>query len=365
MAGSFIVFFWLRHLELKNESDDSDPDLDVVRQIALHENQTPQQNHMISITRVQKSLLRKFVTLPIGLALVKKFAGHETERPGFLANIGTIHSARFVRLPGTRKLVFLSNYNGSWESYLEDFVEKGSDGMTSIWSNCEGFPETELLFTKGAKDGDRFKRFARRSMQPTLMWYSAYDDLTAAQIRRNALVTRGLTVADTGTNAEAWLDLFGSLQRPDAYIEKEDVQSIIFTGNRRLVQGVCHAVAFPESSKLDQRQHWVSEITEHIDLGKSSKKDGVAYLAFSSRGLACLDMPEAVGRQNDDDRTNVPGFPTAFSFGMDHPTRRNVLGDVGDNNPENWSWGQNSTDREYVKPVATDAVIILYAFDEN
>ncbi len=38
--------------------------------------------------------------------------------PGFLGTIGTIHFARWVTMPGSRDLVFLSNYDGSWESYL-------------------------------------------------------------------------------------------------------------------------------------------------------------------------------------------------------------------------------------------------------
>ena len=47
-------------------------------------------------------------------------------RPGYLSNINTIHFARWVLMPGSNRLMFFSNYGGSWESYLEDFITKAA-----------------------------------------------------------------------------------------------------------------------------------------------------------------------------------------------------------------------------------------------
>src|SRR5215510_12284519 len=77
------------------------------------------------------------------------------------------HFAGWVLLPNTDKLLFFSNYGGSWGSYLEDFITKAANGLTGVWSNTVGFPKTENLFTNGAKDGERFKYWARRQQQPT------------------------------------------------------------------------------------------------------------------------------------------------------------------------------------------------------
>ena len=374
-----VMIYLLRDSEMKMDRDraktpnDSDADINLVKEIALRENRTSQQNHMISITTVIPSWLRRFVTLPLGLMAVAKAHQLDSARPGFLGGIGTIHSARFFVLPGTRKLVFVSNYNGSWESYLEDFIQKGAAGMTGIWSNCEGFPETEFLFGKGGEDGDRFKRFARRSMVPTQFWYSAYPDMTAAQIRRNALVTRGLAMTkqnDAKTNAEAWLDLFGSIQRPHAAIEFEDVQSIVFRGNRKRLYGVCQTISFPENAKLEDLQRWVGEITKSVSLGKVDRniEAPAIYIAFSSRGLSRLGVPEAAALEEALPSSEHTGFPAPFRFGMDDRTRRNILGDVGGNAPEHWTWGQNARRPEYGKETpqnATDAVILIYAKNDT
>ncbi|MEL6361841.1 MAG: hypothetical protein AAFR21_12230 [Pseudomonadota bacterium] len=359
IASLFVV--WLRMSEIENKPNDDDPDIDVVREISLRENLTRQQNHMISITKVLPSVLRRFVTLPLGLMLVGKSSASESERPGFLGGMGTIHSARFVVLPGTRKLVFLSNYNGSWESYLEDFVEKSAPGMTGIWSNCEGFPETEFLTNKGGHDGDRFKRFARRSMVPTYLWYSAYDDMTAAQIRRNALVTRGLALESSDTNAEAWLDLFGSVQRPDSAIEFEDAQTLAFRGHQFLPHGACQPICFPDETTTSEIQAWVGEITKYISFGNFKLKTQAIQLSFSAHGLERLGIAEAVAERQQEIHPKEKGFPPAFRFGMDHPTRRNVLGDVGRNAPDRWNWGNNAPSQSEMQGSKTHAVILMYA----
>ncbi|OYZ46150.1 MAG: hypothetical protein B7Y31_01015, partial [Novosphingobium sp. 16-62-11] len=110
------------------------------------------QNHMVSITRLRPALIRK-LSLPLAFIAVATMARIGVMRRGFLATIGTIHAARWVVLPGTRQLVFFSNYDGSWESYLEDFITKASEGVTAAWSSSEGFPSTRLLFFDGAADG--------------------------------------------------------------------------------------------------------------------------------------------------------------------------------------------------------------------
>src|SRR5690606_30508896 len=113
-------------------------------------------------------------------------------RVGHLGDIGTIHFARWVTLPGTRDLLFFSNFGGSWESYLEDFITKAHEGLTAVWSNTVGFPRTRNLFLDGATDGERFKRYARASMVYTPFWYSAYPELTTANIRDNQVIRRGI-----------------------------------------------------------------------------------------------------------------------------------------------------------------------------
>ena len=144
--------------------------------------------------------------------------------------MGTIHYARWFRLPGSEMMLFLANYDGSWQSYLEDFITKAHEGQSSVWSHGRGFPKNRLLVLHGAADGDRFKRWVRRQQIVTQFWYSRSPELTTKQIRTNAMIHDGLMRAQTDTAARAWLDCFGTTPRPAKCVEADEVQSLVFRG---------------------------------------------------------------------------------------------------------------------------------------
>src|SRR5438552_3067458 len=149
-------------------------------------------------------------------------------RPGFLSNIGTIHFARWILLPGTDKLLFFSNYTGSWESYLEDFILRAHEGLTGIWSNTQGFPRTKNLVQDGAKDGDRFKRWARRQQHPTRFWYAAYPALTTLRVRTNAAIRDGFATASTEADAARWLVHFRFAPPKVSTVESDHIPTLVF-----------------------------------------------------------------------------------------------------------------------------------------
>jgi hypothetical protein len=106
------------------------------------------------------------------------------------------------------RLLFLSNFDGSWESYLNDFIDKAAHGLTLAWGNCVGFPETKNLVCDGAAHGTQFKAWARQSQTQNLLWYSAYTDLTVNQIIRNASIVDGLRKESMEMKeAEPWAQL--------------------------------------------------------------------------------------------------------------------------------------------------------------
>ena len=106
---------------------------------------------------------------------------------GRLGGIQTIHFARWVALPD-RRLLFFSNYDGSWEAYLGDFIDKASMGLTMIWTNTIWYPKTRLLLFKGAKDEEAFKAWTRACQVPTQVWYSAYPTLSVNDVLKNARI---------------------------------------------------------------------------------------------------------------------------------------------------------------------------------
>ena len=111
---------------------------------------------------------------------------------GRLARVRTIHFARWVMLDNKRRLVFLSNYDGSLESYMDDFINKVGFGLNLAFSNGVGYPRTNWLVLDGCKDERKFKEFLRRHQLPTQVWYKAYPGLTAVDLERNARIRRGL-----------------------------------------------------------------------------------------------------------------------------------------------------------------------------
>jgi len=124
-------------------------------------------------------------------------------KPG--RNIGTIHYARWFHLPGTDKLIFLSNFDGSWESYLGDFIDKAAVGLTAVWSNTVDFPRTRFLAFGGAADGPRFREWARAHQCRTDVWYSAYPDLSMPAIDNNSAIRDGLNARLDPEETQSWL----------------------------------------------------------------------------------------------------------------------------------------------------------------
>jgi len=128
---------------------------------------------------------------------------------GRLARVSTIHFARWVFLDGKKRLLFASNYDGSLESYMDDFINKVGFGLNVVFGNGVGYPRTNWLFLDGAKDEQKFKYFLRRHQLPTEVWYSAHPGLSALDKQKNLLIRRGLERASmTESEIYEWLGLF-------------------------------------------------------------------------------------------------------------------------------------------------------------
>jgi hypothetical protein len=97
------------------------------------------QNHMARLAQVKPGRFRRRL-LALVLWSANRVARVSTQ--GSLAGIPTIHFAHWSLIDGGQRLLFLSNYDGSWGSYLDDFIDRASDGLTLIWSNTVGFPRT-------------------------------------------------------------------------------------------------------------------------------------------------------------------------------------------------------------------------------
>jgi len=133
------------------------------------------QNQMTHVVPVKPGRFRH-VTLKVVLAAVDLLARYKWNR-GDLGGIPTIHFARWMLIEGGERLVF-SNFDGSWENYLGDFVDRASAGLTGVWSNTVDFPPARNLIGEGSKQAEAFKNWTRKYQVETQVWYSAYPDVT-------------------------------------------------------------------------------------------------------------------------------------------------------------------------------------------
>jgi hypothetical protein len=139
---------------------------------------------------------------------VLNFSTRQIYTRGRLARVGTIHFARWVFMDNRRRLLFASNYDGSLDSYMDDFINKVAYGLNLVFSNGIGYPRTKFMLSGGAKEEMTFKYYLRRHQVPTQVWYKAYPGLTTADLARNTQIREGLE-NQTMTEAEArrWLAL--------------------------------------------------------------------------------------------------------------------------------------------------------------
>jgi hypothetical protein len=139
---------------------------------------------------------------------VLNFSTRQIYTRGRLARVGTIHFARWVFMDNRRRLLFASNYDGSLDSYMDDFINKVAYGLNLVFSNGIGYPRTRFMLAGGAKEELTFKHYLRRHQVPTQVWYKAYPGLTTADLARNTQIREGIE-NQTMTEAEArrWLAL--------------------------------------------------------------------------------------------------------------------------------------------------------------
>ncbi|HEY2230075.1 MAG TPA: hypothetical protein VGI22_20515 [Xanthobacteraceae bacterium] len=340
-----LVYYLLRKAEANDPLEERAPDRATLSAIFARENQGTQ-NHMISVTQRKPGFVRWF-TARLVFWIIGEFAARFYQ-PGFLSDIGTIHFARWVTAPNSPDLMFFSNYDGSWESYLEDFITRAHAGLTAVWSNSIGFPRTENLFQKGATDGERFKRYARHSMIPTRFWYRAYPGLTTTIIRTNKQIRLGLSGAMTEDDAVRWLALFGSAPRPASTLVSSEIQSLVFGGLGFLPFGTCLLFDLPQD--VAAARNWLAAVGPLVAFndgrrlaneGPDGRSPRAVTLALGARGLSRLGLPTE----------SLETFPFAFLEGMTSKARARILGDDRGDSGESWSWGY---------PQQPDAALLVY-----
>jgi hypothetical protein len=199
-APVFLVL--LRRHERSDPAPHERPPPELVEELASLEGHLVQ-NPFTAIGFVKPGPFRR-VTLT-GVLTVLAFATRHVLARGNLAGVKTIHFARWVVINDKRRVIFASNYDGSLESYMDDFIDKIWWGLNVAFSNGYGFPRTRWLFLDGSKDELAFKDYLRLHQVPTRVWYSAYGRLSTANIASNQRIRSGLRGEVGPDEARRWL----------------------------------------------------------------------------------------------------------------------------------------------------------------
>ncbi|HTE26956.1 hypothetical protein [Flavitalea sp.] len=191
------LVFRLRYLEI-HDQDQSFPAASAfvhqvsrthVEQLAVQEDLFPQ-NQLSHLVEISPGSFRAFLLNSV-LFYVQTLAKYSYTM-GYLGGISSIHFAGWTIIDRGNRLLFLSNFDGSWENYLSDFVDRAATGLTAVWSNTVNFPPTRFLAIDGANDEEKFKKWVRKYQIKTQVWYSAHEQQTVKNIWRNYHIAVGL-----------------------------------------------------------------------------------------------------------------------------------------------------------------------------
>lgn len=156
--------------------------------------------HLVPLKKVLgKSLSLRFLHRYVGLMARNYFNYIEQ-----LGGIPSIHFAKWLLIDEDERLLFLSNYDASWESYLGDFVDQAAIGLNLAWCLTEKYPKVKGVFADGgANDEERFKAWARAHQRPTQLFYSAEPTRSLSSINNATWFRQGLH-SDQSVDGE-WL----------------------------------------------------------------------------------------------------------------------------------------------------------------
>lgn len=197
-----IWVIWLRIHEFLDPPPKVPLDAALLRRISESEDFI-EQNAITTLAPIKPGLFwRLTATLFYG---VGNYASRHVFNQGSLSGLTTVHFARFMKIDGGSKVLFTSYYDGSLESYMDDFITQIAWVLNAMFGTQSGYPRTRWLFLAGAANEVGFKTFLRGHQLLTQVWYSAYDNLAAVNLDNNAQIRAGLYGDMTPAQAEEWL----------------------------------------------------------------------------------------------------------------------------------------------------------------
>jgi Dyp-type peroxidase family len=296
------------------------------------------QNHLCTFATVKPSLFRRIMVRTV--LFVGKVAAGKIFIFGKLGAMATIHFARWIVIKDEdgERLLFMSNFDGSWASYLGDFSELIGYGINAVWGNALGFPPTRFLFLRGAYNIEPYEQEVRKHFQRARVFYRAYPNCSVRNIKyylefRDYLA--GLIdhskMKEAGKSAER--------------LDRRDIQGIVASGYDHLgcASFVFTAVVDPALAKS-----WLKNLVGKVTTA-DSKRSACVNIAFTWEGLQRMSVPESLS-----DSGSLYGFPHEFVAGMNRPEAAGILGDTDGSAQTWWQFGAQGQKSIHI-------LVLLYA----
>ena len=261
------------------------------------------------------------------LLLLADYGARHIYNRGHLARVQTIHFARWVFLNGRKQLFFASNYDGSLESYMDDFINKVGWGLNLLFSNGVGYPRTRWLIRGGARERAEVQVLhpsppdaGRRSGTKPIPGLTAFDLL------RNAASARASSrPAMSDDEIREWLRSAMTHRLP---VEFDDIQGIVRFGYGQLTAAAFLLLRIADAA--------AAHAMARAGAGHQRRQPTTAARRRPCRSPS---PPRGCGRSGLPPRSSA-GFSDEFIAGMaGDENRSRRLGDVGGNAPAPWRWG--------------------------
>jgi Dyp-type peroxidase family len=337
-----LLAFFCERAEARNPDTKLDPTRRRADPALYRSLDTGLQNHLCTFKTVKRTPRRLYILRRV-LSIVD-FAARKIFIFSRLGQLSTIHFAKWMVIDGDgprgrdRRLLFESNYDGSFNNYLGDFSDLAWYGLNPIWSNTIGFPLTRWLFLRGAKDIDRFVDTDREHFYPAQVFYGPYTSYPVRNLRSYLDFSDDLAAKIAAAERKERRKL-RALERIERHgkrsVDRRDLQGIVASGYQHY-----HHARYIFLSIVDSggARTWLNRIVGNVTTAERFERAAMAAktthlnLAFTSAGLKAIGLPDAALEQ----------FPYAFVGGMDRPEAAQILGDTGHSAREEWQFGNSA-----------------------
>ncbi len=157
-------------------------------------------NELTAAGPVKKGFLRRIIFRAV-LKVISLFTG--------IISIPTIATARWIAADKGKRLVFISNYSNTSDSYVRDFIDSRSSArlINLLFGHGEGYPKTRMLLYRGALDApEGFMNVFHQNQHITQFWYCPCKTLSVDNIKNNRKIRNGLFGNICSTKrAQEWL----------------------------------------------------------------------------------------------------------------------------------------------------------------